>query len=130
MTGSRDKWLRVLAVPVALALAVSACTTHSGSTDTARTTGLARTGGRRRRITIRDGHVSPGAAVVELAVGETLMLMVVSDADAVLQAPGLAADQSLEAGLPGTVWLVGTRAGVHRVELGDRELLLLEVAVA
>lgn len=129
MTTPRRAWLRVLALPVALALAVSACAAPSGSHDTARTVKLARRGPRRIRVTVRDGTVSPSLGVVDLGVGEALALTVLSDVDGLIEAAGFAVERVVEAGAAVTVWLVGGRAGVHEVGLGCPGLPLLRVAV-
>lgn len=146
MTNPRRAWLRVLAVPIALALAVGACTTHTGSYETARLTGMARSGGRRLRVVIRAGRVTEtsggeaqlisaasgvaGSSMVELGRGESVALVVVSDVDGVVDAGDLAPQQAVEADRSSVVWLVGARPGVHLVEFFPPELCVLRVCVA
>lgn len=80
-------------------------------------------------ITVAGGAVQPPPTQVDLAVGETLTLVVTSDRDSVLHAHGFEAETPVPAGRPTSVQLTGTAPGVYEVELHDPDLLLLQVAV-
>lgn len=80
-------------------------------------------------VAASDGEVSPPPDQVDLAVGETLTLVVTSDRDSELHAHGFEVTQPVPAGEPTTVDLTGNSPGVYEVELHDPDVLLLQVAV-
>jgi plastocyanin len=73
--------------------------------------------------------VSPAPATVDLAVGETLTLVVTSDHADELHVHGFEVEAALEAGRPTSVTLTGKAPGVYEVETHDPALRLLKIAV-
>ncbi|RKT77316.1 hypothetical protein DFJ68_0736 [Terracoccus luteus] len=84
---------------------------------------------RRLEVSITGTTVTPAPAQVDLAVGETLELVVTSDHDDELHAHGFEAEAQLKAGAPTTLRLTGAEPGVYEVETHEPALLLLNVAV-
>lgn len=80
-------------------------------------------------ITVTGEQVSPPPTQVDLAVGETLRLVITSDHATELHAHGFEVETDVPAGKPTTVELTGSAPGVYEVELHDPDLLLLQVAV-
>lgn len=80
-------------------------------------------------VSISGRTVTPAPAQVDLAIGESLRLVVASDRANELHAHGFEAEAALGAGTPTTVTLVGKEAGVFEVETHDPALTLLTVAV-
>ena len=80
-------------------------------------------------VTVSDGTVSPPPSQVDLAVGETLRLVVTSQTDGEVHAHGFEVSEPVPAGTPTAIELVGTAPGVYEVELHAPDLLLLQVAV-
>jgi hypothetical protein len=134
----------VLAPAVAgLLLALTACaqaepasapptapaTSSTSETASPGTTSEPGTAARTLEITVTGGAVQPPPTQVDLAVGETLTLLVTSDRDSVLHAHGFEVETPVPAGRPTSVQLTGTAPGVYEVELHDPDVLLLQVAV-
>lgn len=122
----------------ALALAVTGCaeatdgTAQSPSTQIAPTDAMSAPATEQQRtieLQVAGGQVTPPPSQVDLAVGETLRLVVTSDRDSEIHAHGFEVDAPVPAGQPTTVELTGTAPGVYEVELHDPDLLLLQVAV-
>lgn len=81
-------------------------------------------------VTVTGTTVEPAPDQVDLAVGETLRLLVTSDGGSAIHTHGLGdIEAPLTPGEPTTVDLVGDVPGVYEVELHDPDLLLLQVAV-
>ncbi|MBB2985426.1 hypothetical protein [Terracoccus luteus] len=139
---------RAALVPVALAALtlLSACSSSDAgqpapgdaqpgaSSSVAGATGGSGTGQasgqvRRLEVSITGTTVTPAPAQVDLAVGETLELVVTSDHDDELHAHGFEAEAQLKAGVPTTLRLTGAEPGVYEVETHEPALLLLNLAV-
>ena len=73
--------------------------------------------------------VSPAPRTVDLAVGETLTLVVTSDHDDELHVHGFEVEGALVAGKPTSVTLTGKEPGVYEVETHEPPLRLLKIAV-
>lgn len=73
--------------------------------------------------------VTPAPARVDLAVGETLTLVITSDHTDRVHAHGFEVEQDLTAGRPTTLTVTGTQTGVFDVETHEAGLTLLTVAV-
>lgn len=73
--------------------------------------------------------VDPAPARVDLAVGETLTIVVTSDLTDRVHAHGFEVEQDLPAGRPTTLTLTGTQTGLFEVETHESGLTLLTVAV-
>lgn len=80
-------------------------------------------------ITVTGKKVNPPPAMVNLAVGESLAITVMSDHDNTLHAHGFDIEQVVKAGQRLHVTAKGSKPGVYDVELHDPELRLLQVAV-
>lgn len=122
--------------PPAVGATASAPTPGPASPDAAGTpaapTGEATTGTsdvRTLEVVVSNGEVSPPPGQVDLAVGESLRLVVTSDSDSELHAHGFEVSADVPAGKPTTIDLTGTAPGVYEVELHHPDLLLLQVAV-
>jgi len=136
---------RAAALVAAAALALAGCASSGGDQDrtpspqtatvapgatSAGTAGGSPTGDVRTvEVTITGQQVDPPPAQVDLAVGETLRLVVTSDRDSEVHAHGFEVEAPVPAGVPTTVELTGSAPGVYEVELHDPDLLLLQVAV-
>jgi len=104
-------------------------TVAPGATS-AGTAGASPTGdGRTLEVTVTGRQVDPPPGQVDLAVGETLRLVVTSDRDSEVHAHGFEVEAPVPAGVPTTIELTGSAPGVYEVELHDPDLLLLQVAV-
>ena len=66
---------------------------------------------------------------MDLAVGETLTLVVTSDHDDELHVHGFEVEEVLEAGKPTRVTVTGKDPGVYEVETHEPALRLLKIAV-
>lgn len=84
---------------------------------------------KRLEVTVTGTTVTPPPAQVDLAVGQTLELVVTSDHDDQLHAHGFEVAAELRAGTPSTVRLTATETGVFEVETHEPALTLLTVAV-
>ncbi len=73
--------------------------------------------------------VTPAPSTVDLAVGETLTLIVTSDRDDDLHVHGFEVQATLVPGRPTSVTLTGEAPGVYEVETHDTALRLLKIAV-
>ena len=80
-------------------------------------------------VTVSDGTVSPPPSQVDLAVGDTLRLVVTAQIDGKVHAHGFEVSKPVPAGIPTVIELTGTAPGVYEVEFHDPDLLLLQVAV-
>lgn len=81
-------------------------------------------------IEVNGTEVSPEPTQVDLAVGETLSLVITADAGSEVHVHGFGEiTEPVTPGLPVTVELTGDDPGVYEVELHDPDLLLLQVAV-
>ncbi|GAA5027539.1 hypothetical protein GCM10023258_22350 [Terrabacter aeriphilus] len=118
-----------------LALAgVTACSASSpagGSGGGSGGGGVAATSGAvtRLEVGITGTTVTPPPALVDLAVGATLELVVTSDHDDELHAHGFDVEEQLKAGVPTTLRLTATQTGSFEVETHEPALTLLTVAV-
>jgi plastocyanin len=99
--------------------AVTSSSPTSAATPAARTV----------EITVTGDKVDPPPSQVDLAVGETLRIVVTSDHATELHAHGFEVETDVPAGQPTTVELTGSAPGVYEVELHHPDLLLLQVAV-
>ncbi len=73
--------------------------------------------------------MTPAPTTVDLAVGQTLTVVVTSDQDNELHAHGFEVKADLKAGQPSTITLTGTTPGRFGVETHHPSLTLLTVAV-
>jgi len=81
-------------------------------------------------ITVTGNEVSPEPTQVDLAVGETLSLVITADAGSEVHVHGFGEiAEPVTPGVPVTIELTGNEPGVYEVELHDPDLLLLQVAV-
>lgn len=81
-------------------------------------------------ITVTGTTVEPAPAQVDLAVGETLRLVITADGGSAVHAHGFdGTEVPITPGEPATVELTGDEPGVYEIELHDPDLLLLRVAV-
>jgi len=81
-------------------------------------------------IAVTGTTVDPAPAQVDLAVGETLRLVVTSDAGGAVHAHGFGdLEVPVTPGEPTTVELTDDVPGLYEVEVHDPDLLLLQVAV-
>lgn len=80
-------------------------------------------------IQVRGRTVTPAPAVVDLARGQMLRLVVTCDHDDELHAHGFQAETALRAGEPATIELTGDQPGRYEVETHDPALRLLVVQV-
>jgi len=112
-----------------LALAgVAACSTESPAAPAASVSGG--TGAvKRLEVTVTGSTVAPPPAQIDLPVGTTLELVVTSDHDDEIHAHGFDEEAALKAGVPTTLRLTATEAGVYEVETHEPALTLLTVAV-
>ncbi|HEY7717626.1 MAG TPA: hypothetical protein VH915_02625 [Pedococcus sp.] len=85
--------------------------------------------GRRIAITVKGKKVTPAPRTVDLAVGETLTLVVTSDHDDEIHAHGFEVKGRLRAGVPSTITVKGTDPGLYEVETHEPPLRLLMIAV-
>jgi hypothetical protein len=85
--------------------------------------------GRRIAITVKGKTVTPAPRTVDLAVGETLTLVVTSDHDDEIHAHGFEVEGRLRAGVPSTITVKGTDPGLYEVETHEPPLRLLMIAV-
>lgn len=107
-----------------------ATVTSSPATVTSSPVSAAPSGATRTiEVSVRDKTVTPAPAQIDLAVGETLLLVVTTDRDNELHAHGFEAEAKLVAGVPTSVTLTGKEPGVFEVETHDPALTLLTVAV-
>lgn len=102
---------------------------QSAGASTGASTGASSDSVRTIEVSISGRTVTPAPAQVDLAIGESLRLVVTSDRANELHAHGFEAEAALGAGTPTTVTLVGKEAGVFEVETHDPALTLLTVAV-
>ena len=81
-------------------------------------------------IEVNGTEVSPEPTQVDLAVGETLSLVITADAGSEVHVHGFGEiAEPVTPGVPVTIELTGDDPGVYEVELHDPDLLLLQVAV-
>ena len=81
-------------------------------------------------IEVTGNEVSPEPAQVDLAVGETLSLVITADAGSEVHVHGFGEiEEPVTPGVPVTIELTGDTPGLYEVELHDPDLLLLQVAV-
>ena len=73
--------------------------------------------------------VTPAPSTVDLAVGETLTLIITSDHDDELHVHGFEVEAALESGRPTSVTVTGKAPGVYEVETHEAGLRLLKIAV-
>lgn len=131
----RVKTLVPYAVLVLALAGASACgdgSTQIGpvaSSPAAQSAGASTGSVRTIEVSIVGETVTPAPAQVDLAIGESLRIVVTSDRDNELHAHGFEAEGALRAGTPTAVTLVGKEAGVFEVETHDPALTLLTVAV-
>lgn len=85
--------------------------------------------GRSITITIKGKKVTPAPSTVDLKKGETLTLVVTSDRDDEIHAHGFEVEGTLKAGVPSTITITGTQAGLYEVETHEPPLRLLMIAV-
>ena len=85
--------------------------------------------GRSITITIKGKKVTPAPSTVDLKKGETLTLVVTSDRDDEIHAHGFEVEGELKAGVPSTITITGTQAGLFEVETHEPPLRLLMIAV-
>ena len=85
--------------------------------------------GRSITITIKGKKVTPAPSTVDLKKGETLTLVVTSDRDDEIHAHGFEVEGELKAGVPSTITITGTQAGLYEVETHEPPLRLLMIAV-
>ncbi len=71
----------------------------------------------------------PTPALVNLALGQSLTITVISDHDAPLHAHGFNIEENIKAGHRVTFTIKGAQPGVYEIELHSPELRLLQVAV-
>lgn len=109
--------------------AASATTPPSAKTPTTPPPAKDTPAGRSMTITITGKKVTPAPSTVELAKGETLTLVVTSDHDDEIHAHGFDVEGTLKAGVPSTVTVTGTQAGLFEVETHEPPLRLLMIAV-
>lgn len=74
-------------------------------------------------------QITPAPRTIDLAVGETLTLVVTSDHDDELHVHGFEVEGALVAGKPTNVTLTGETPGVYEVETHEPALRLLKIAV-
>lgn len=84
---------------------------------------------RRIDITVTGKQVTPAPAVVDIAVGESLTIVVTSDHNDQLHAHGFNIEENIKAGQPLTLTVKGAQTGVYEIELHHPELRILQVAV-
>jgi len=110
--------------------AVPAAVTTAGAGTPSPTTGgpTAKTA-RRIDITVTGKQVTPTPAVVDIAVGESLTIVVTSDHNDQLHAHGFNIEENIKAGQPLTITVKGAQTGVYEIELHHPELRILQVAV-
>jgi len=139
-----------LPAPLTLAVALSAAFVLASCSQTdspvvAPTTGLTATTGaattsttspspstsatRRIDITVTGKQVTPRPAMVNIAVGESLIIAVTSDHDDTLHAHGFNIEKNIKAGQRLEITVKGALPGVYDIELHRVELRLLQVAV-
>lgn len=119
------------ATPQSSASAPTTSTTSPGTTTTSSPSATASTSavGRTLEITVKGKTVTPAPSTVDLAVGESLTLVVTSDHDDEIHAHGFDVSGELRAGQASTVVITGTDPGVYEVETHEPALRLLMVAV-
>lgn len=115
----------VLALAGVTACSASSPAGGSGGGGVAATSGAVR----RLDVSITGTTVTPPPALVDLAVGATLELVVTSDHDDELHAHGFDVEEQLKAGVPTTLRLTATQTGSFEVETHEPALTLLTVAV-
>jgi hypothetical protein len=87
--------------------------------------------GRRIDISVKGKNITPAPATVNLAVGESLTVVVTSDHDDQLHAHGFNnLEEDVKANKPLTVTVTGGPTGVYEFELHHPELRLFQVAVS
>ena len=86
--------------------------------------------GRRFVVTVQGKKITPAPATLNLAVGESLTVVVTSDHDDQLHSHGFNdLEEDVTAGKPLEVKVTGAETGVFEFELHHPELLLFKVAV-
>jgi hypothetical protein len=80
-------------------------------------------------VTVVGKRVSPRPATVDLRVGESLTIAIISDKANTLHAHGFEIAKDIQAGQRAEVTIKGAKPGVYEFELHDPELRLLQVAV-
>ncbi len=102
----------------------------AGTEGTGGTEGTASPSVRTVEITVEGTRVDPPPGQVDLATGETLRVVVTTDAGEAVHAHGFDdLEVPVTPGEPTQADLVGDEPGVYEVELHDPDLLLLQVAV-
>ncbi|WP_344195767.1 hypothetical protein [Pedococcus aerophilus] len=121
---------RTSTTPVTATSSTSATTTSpSSSASSSSSSSSSSPAGRTLEITVDGKDVSPAPRTVDLAVGETLTLVVTSDHDDELHVHGFEVEGALVAGKPTSVTLTGKEPGVYEVETHEPPLRLLKIAV-
>ncbi len=122
------------------ALALAACSSTPSvapsaqspvaATSPAQSTSSGTTAARQIAITVTGSTISPTPATVPLRIGETLTLTVTSDHADEVHAHGFEVEKEISVGVPTTLVLKGSLAGVYEVEMHKPALTLLQVAVS
>jgi hypothetical protein len=81
------------------------------------------------QVTIRGKNVSPAPGNVNVALGNTLRLIVTSDHNDQLHAHGFDVEVTLTAGRPTTLDLRATTPGIYEIETHHPPLTLMHVVV-
>jgi plastocyanin len=85
--------------------------------------------GKTVEVTVTGSQVTPAPATVDLAVGETLTVVVTSDHADEVHAHGFEVEKEVEPNVPVTLELTGKEPGVYEIEMHDPALTLMQVAV-
>jgi len=120
----------VVAPSTGLTATTGAATTATTSPSPSTTSPSPSTSATRRiDITVTGKQVTPRPAMVNIAVGESLIIAVTSDHDDTLHAHGFNIEKNIKAGQPLEITVKGALPGVYDIELHRVELRLLQVAV-
>lgn len=111
--------------PTAEAPPAASASTSASSPSTAAATAE----GAVLEVRVEARKVTPAPSQHDLAVGETLTVVVTADVDTTLHAHGFEVEVPVPAGRPTSVRLVGQTPGLYEIELHHPDLLLAQVAV-